>query len=312
MRSTVVAFRHPSHSGHGSNTDLAARVTRPNLGHAMLPLMVALYRRSYEPTRRSRGAAPVPLDWKVITALDRGAVKLVGNLEVTGSFPDELRGRPVLVAANHIGVFDPMVLIAAAAKIDVDLRFMLAAGLLDAPVVGLFLRRAGHVRVDRGKSNVIEAFGRAIAELRDAKMPLLVYPEGRITHDPGMWPERGKTGLARMALTGNVPVVTISQWGAHEAVYWGSETVTGLADFKPLAVSFFKAVRNRPTFRVHFGERVDLSDLSADQPGDAMRAHKRIMQTITDRLVPLRPDEPDLPRFHDPTRPTDTRSPWRP
>jgi 1-acyl-sn-glycerol-3-phosphate acyltransferase len=312
MRSTVVAFRHPSHSGHGSNTGLPARVARPYLGHAMLPLMVALSRRSTEPTRRSRGAAPVPLDWKVITILDRGAVKLVGNLEVSGSFPADLRGRPVLVAANHIGVFDPMVLIAAAAKIDVDLRFMLAAGLLDAPVVGYFLRRAGHLRVDRGKRNVTEAFGRAIAELRSARLPLLVYPEGRITHDPGMWPERGKTGLARMALAGNVPVVTISQWGAHEAMYWGTETVTGPADFKPLVVSFAKALRARPTFKVHFGERVDLSDLSADRPGDAMRAHQRIMQAITDRLVPLRPDEPDVARFHDPTRPTDTRSPWRP
>ena len=143
-------------------------------------------------------------------------------------------------------------------------------------------------------------------------MPLLVYPEGRITHDLGMWPERGKTGLARMALVGDVPVVTISQWGAHEAVYWGTETVTGLADFKPLLTSFGRALVSRPTFRVHIGPRVDLSDLSEDRPGDAMRAHKRIMQAITDRLVPLRPNEPDAPRFHDPTRPTDTRSPWRP
>jgi 1-acyl-sn-glycerol-3-phosphate acyltransferase len=278
----------------------------------MLPTMVALSRRPNEPTRRSGSFAPVPLDWRVITALDRGAVKLVGNLEVTGSFPDELRGRPVLVAANHIGVFDPMVLIAASARIGLDLRFMLAAGLIDAPVVGLFLRRAGHLRVDRGKRNVAEAFGRAIDELRSTRFPLLIYPEGRISHDPGLWPERGKTGLARMALAGNVPVITISQWGAHEAVYWGTETVTGPADFKPLVTSFFKAVRRRPTFKVHFGEQVDLADLSADRPGDAMRAHKRIMQAVTDRLVPLRANEPDVPRFYDPTRPTDTRSPWRP
>ncbi len=36
------------------------------------------------------------------------------------------------------------------------------------------------------------------------------------------------------------------------------------------------------------------------------------MRAITAGLVPLRPDEPDVPRFHDPTRPTDSRSPWRP
>jgi 1-acyl-sn-glycerol-3-phosphate acyltransferase len=274
--------------------------------------MVALFRRPNEPTRRGRAATPFPPDWRTIVALDRGFVRLVGKLEVTGEFPAELRNRPVLVAANHIGVFDPMVLVAASAKIGITLRFMLTAGLMDATLVGLFLRRAGHVRVDRGKTNVKDAFGRAIDELRSTNGPLLIYPEGRISHDPGLWPERGKTGLARMALLGQVPVVTISQWGAHEAVYWGTETVTGPKDWLPLVTSFGKALRERPTFKVHFGGPVDLSDLSADKPGDAMRAHKRIMQAITDRLVPLRADEPDRPRFHDPTRPTDTVSPWRP
>jgi 1-acyl-sn-glycerol-3-phosphate acyltransferase len=274
--------------------------------------MVALSRRPHEPTRRSRPVTTVPFDWRVIRTLDRGFVRMVGRMEITGSFPEELRGRPVLVAANHIGVFDPIVLVAACAEMKVDLRFMLAAGLADAPVIGFFLRRAGHVRVERGKSTVLEAFGQAVDQLRDARVPLLVYPEGRISHDPGLWPERGKTGLARMALNGDIPVVTISQWGAHEAVYWGSEAVHGWSDVKPLLTSFSRALVRRPRFQVHFGPQVDLSDLAADRPGDAMRAHKRIMQAITAGLVPLRRDEPDVPRFRDPTRPTDTVSPWRP
>lgn len=247
-----------------------------------------------------------------MTAVDRGFVRLVGKLEVTGSFPDELRGRPVLVAANHIGMFDPFVLTAAFTKIGMPPKFLLTGGLMDAPVVGWALRTSGHVRVDRGKANVIDAFGRAVEALRAARGPVLVYPEGRVSHDPGLWPERGKTGVARMALSGNVPVLALSQWGAHEAVYWGTETVSGWSDFKPLLTSFLRATRNRPTFRVHIGEIVDLSGLSAQRPGDAMRAHQRIMRAITDGLVPLRQDEPDLPHFHDPTRPTDTRSPWRP
>jgi hypothetical protein len=80
---------------------------------------------------------------------------------------------------------------------------------------------------------------------------------------------------------------------------------------KPVVTSFLRALRQRPTFKVHFGDPVDLSDLTAGKPGDAVRAHKRIMQTITDNLATLRPDEPDVPKFRDPTRPTDTRSPWR-
>jgi hypothetical protein len=73
-----------------------------------------------------------------------------------------------------------------------------------------------------------------------------------------------------------------------------------------------RAIRRRPTFKVHFGERVDLSGLNAAKPGDAMRAHKRIMQAITKHLVPLRTDQPNEPAFHDPTRPLDSVSPWKP
>ncbi|OLR94158.1 lysophospholipid acyltransferase family protein [Actinokineospora bangkokensis] len=274
--------------------------------------MVALRGDVDEPTRRRRAISDTPVVWRALNVVDRLLVRGVGRLEVTGEFPAHLVGKPVLVAANHIGMFDPMVLMAAAKTQGFLPRFMLTAGLLDAPVVGWLLRRSGHLRVDRGKATVLDAFTVAVDTLKTAKVPLLVYPEGRVTLDPGMWPEKGKTGVARMALGGRVPVVTISQWGAHEAVYWGTESVGGWQDVKPLVTSFLRAVRRRPVFKVHFGGEVDLSDLSATKPGDAMRAHKRIMQAITDGLVPLRPDEPDLPAFHDPTRPTTATSPWKP
>jgi 1-acyl-sn-glycerol-3-phosphate acyltransferase len=276
----------------------------------MLRFMVALFRSSAEPTRRSDAPSPI---WQAMTLVDSGFVRLAGSLEVTGTIPRELRNRPALIAANHIGMFDPFVLTAALREQGINPRFLLTAGLLDAPVVGWGLRQGGSIRVDRGKTNVTEAFDRVTTALKSASGPVLVYPEGRVSREPGLWPERGKTGLARIALATNVPVMTISQWGAHEAVYWGTEQVTGWRDLMPGLTSWLRAaVRDRPVFKVHFGPVIDLSDLSAGKPGDAVRAHKRIMQAITDRLVPLRPDEPDTPRFHDPTRPTDSTSPWRP
>jgi 1-acyl-sn-glycerol-3-phosphate acyltransferase len=278
----------------------------------MLPPMVALFRRTTEPTRRSTEPERISPVWRALTLIDRGFVRLVGRIEITGTFPPDMRGRPGLIAANHIGMFDPFVLTAVLRKSGVNPRFMLTGGLLDAPVVGWGLKQGGSIRVDRGKSNVIEAFDRASTALRSASGPVLVYPEGRVGREPGLWPERGKTGVARMALAANVPVMTISQWGAHEAVYWGTERVDSWRDLMPGLTSWLRAIRDRPVFRVHFGPVVDLSDLSPGRPGDAMRAHKRIMQSITDGLVPLRADELDVPRFHDPTRPTDSHSPWRP
>lgn len=273
----------------------------------MLCGMFALHHDENQQARRRP-----PAVWRTLSRIDSGLVSLVGRLRVTGSIPAGLRGRPFLLAANHIGVFDPMVLIAACRRIGCAPRFMLAGGILDAPVIGPALRASGHLRIDRGKASAVEQFAQAVEEMRNTTSPILVYPEGRISHDPGLWPERGKTGAARLALAAKVPVVPISQWGAHEAVYWGTERVEGPADLVPLVRSGFTAPLRRPTFRVHFGAPLDLSDLDAEQPGAAVQAHARIMRAITKGLIPLRADEPDVPRFHDPTRPTDKLSPWRP
>lgn len=264
------------------------------------------------PTRRTLPRVSTPLFWRVLMALDRGFVALTGKLEVSGDVPPELLGKPLLLASNHIGNLDPFVLIAACRKIGINPRFMLAGGLLDAPIMGPALKACGHLRVDRRSANVGEAMHRAVEALQKGGDPIAVYPEGKITLDPGMWPERGKTGVARMALGGGIPVIPISQWGAHEAVYWGNLHVSGWKDFLPYLTSWLSAIRRRPTFKVHFGKPVELSDLNAETMGDARRAHERIMLAITEGLVPLRLDEPDLPKFHDPTRPTTGASPWRP
>lgn len=263
--------------------------------------------------RRSQAYHDTPQVWRNMLATATGVVRTMGNLSVSGEFPEDLIGKPALLTANHIGVFDAVVLMAACRRIDIAPLFMLAGGLLDAPVLGPALRASGHLRVDRhDKSTALEQFADAVQELKQTNVPLIVYPEGRISRDPGLWPERGKSGAARLALAADVPVIPVSQWGAHEAVYWGTETVSGLSDIVPLLRSGLTSPARRPRFRVHFGEPVDLSDLDATTPGAGMKAHRRIMQAITDGLVPLRRDELDKPRFHDPTRPIDSVSPWKP
>lgn len=266
--------------------------------------------RARSRARWTRTPQDTPLVWRSVLSTDAAIVRFVGNLQVSGTVPD---ARPLLLAVNHIGVFDPLVVIAACRRLRVAPRFMLAGGLLDAPVVGRLLRASGHLRVDRHDSgSALAQFAAATATLRTSQAPLVVYPEGRISRDRGLWPERGKTGVARMALAARAEVVPVSQWGAHEAVYWGSETVRGPRDVLPLARSGLSAPLRRPTLQVHFGEPVRLDDIDTTRAGAAMHAHRRIMQAITDGLLPLRADEPDVPQFTDPTRPTDGTSPWRP
>ncbi len=281
----------------------------------MLTSMVALPSAG-EPTERvDRGKLyrQAPLLWRTIMRMDRAVIGATGRLKVTGDVPGDLRRRPLLLAANHIGNLDPLVLIAACERRKIAPRFLATGGLFDAPALGWVLRRSKHVRADRGKSNQTDALGRVVRALHSDHRPVLVYPEGRISLEPDLWPERGKSGLARMALAADVPVVPISQWGAHEAMCYGMPVVTSARDLWTLLASWLRAIPRRPALKVHFGAPVDLSDLSPDRPGDAIRAHQRIMRAITEGLAPLRADEPDEPHHHDPTRPTnDKRSPWRP
>ena len=125
---------------------------------------------------------------------------------------------------------------------------------------------------------------------------VVAYPEGRVGLTADGWPERGRTGMARMALGLGVPVIPVSQWGAHEVLQYGN-------DWGKLR-TLVRAVVRRPALRVHVGPPVRLDDLQMGRVGDANRARYRIAAAITRGLVPLRAAEPDRPAFVDPTRPT--------
>lgn len=231
-----------------------------------------------------------PRLWRGAQVAARVLMAVLARLRVTGEVP---RG-PLVLAANHISPFDPVALTAACRTRRVAPRFLATAGLFEAPIVGAVMRSWGHIPVHRGTAAVTRALadaGRALA----VGSVVLVYPEGGIGLDPGMWPERGRTGTARLALSASVPVVPVAQWGAHEVVPYSAPR--GLWRALP------RTVWRRPVVRVHFGDPVDLSDLDGDRPGSAQRATDRIMAAITRELVRLRPAEPDRPRHHDPTRP---------
>jgi 1-acyl-sn-glycerol-3-phosphate acyltransferase len=229
-----------------------------------------------------------PRLWRFLLWAARAAVVLLCRLRVTGSVPQR---RPLILAVNHIGALDPLVMMAACQVRRVPPRIMATGGLFRAPIVGTVLRHCGQIRVDRRRAEVTEALPAARAALAEGSV-LLAYPEGRITLDPGAWPERGRTGLARLAQSGDIPVVPVAQWGAHLLGPWG--TPHGLAG------RLLWAMLHRPVVRVHFGPPVDLGGATVPQ------ATERIMVALAEQLRPLRPDEPRLPAWIDPHRPLST------
>jgi 1-acyl-sn-glycerol-3-phosphate acyltransferase len=224
-------------------------------------------------------------------------IPLVCRLRVTGDVPDSMREGPLILAGNHIGTFDPICFTAVSRIRAISPRMMATGGLFRAPIVGRLMAAAGHIPVDRGHHTVMNAVPAAVAALRAGSV-VFIYPEGRIGLDPAMWPERAKTGLARLALATGVPVVPVATWGSHEVIaYHGRGAMVRM---------LISSIWRRPTVRVHFGKPVDLSDLREGAFGHAQKASERIMDAIADELAPLRADEPQLPRFRDPSRPVST------
>jgi 1-acyl-sn-glycerol-3-phosphate acyltransferase len=238
----------------------------------------------------------VPRLWRVLLVLARAVVFGLARFRVSGEVPVGLRHGPLILAANHVSPFDPVVMAAACRAVGVAPRFMATGGVFRAPVIGWVMRHCGHIRVDRRTARVAQALPDAAAALAAGSVVLL-YPEGRIGLDPWMWPERGKTGAARMAFLSGATVVPVAQWGAHEVLPYTSP--------KGLVGSVLRAVWRRPVVRVRFGAPVDLAGLDGSVPGHAVEATERIIEAITVTLAPLRVDEPQSPRFVDLTRKVD-------
>ena len=232
--------------------------------------------------------------WRSATRHGRPILSIFGDLEVSGSIDQELLRGPLLLAPNHIGNFDTLVIAVAMARVGVEPRFLITGGIMTAPVVGKLLERSGNLRVERGKVDAARSMQLVNVALRRGAH-LCIYQEGRVSLDPGLWPERGKTGLARIALQHDVPVIPIAQWGAH--------AVTKYDDSKEMLTSTVTSIWRRPKLKVRFGEPVDLSGLSIDRRGDAVKARNRIAAAQTRLLTQLRPEELETPAFEDRTRP---------
>ena len=243
---------------------------------------------------RKSAAEPMWWFWRSAARHCRHLMAVFGKFEVTGRIDPELLRGPLLIAPNHIGNFDTLLIAVAMARVGLEPRFLVTGGLMTAPVIGKLLERSGNLRVERGKADAARSMELVDIALRHGAH-LCIYQEGRVSLDPGLWPERGKTGLARIALDHNVPVIPVAQWGAH--------AVTKYEDGKQMLSSTVSSIWRRPTLKVHFGEPVDLSDLQANRRGDAIRARNRIAAAQTRLLAPLRPGEIDAPAFDDRTRP---------
>ena len=189
-----------------------------------------------------------------------------------------------VIALNHLSHVDPL----TAALFVYDHgripRYLAKSGLFSNKALGFFLRSAGQIPVYRETAGAVGAYDAAVAAVRRGEC-VIIYPEATITRDPDMWPMKGKSGAARIALETGCPVIPVGQWGAQEILPPYTK--------KPLLLP-----RKKITMRV--GPPVDLSDLAAVEPRTPAvvnEATERIMAAITRQVELIRGEQAPAERY---------------
>ncbi len=147
---------------------------------------------------------------------------------------------PAIVAANHLSVLDGIVLGLASVERGRIVRFLAAAEWFERPSIAWALRLYRQIPVRRGEGDS-GALDAAIATLRAGALAG-IFPEGRVTRGPGL--ERGRTGVARIALAVGAPVVPVGIWGTQAR--WPRSGLTFRRPLRPrVTLSFGHAIEPR-------------------------------------------------------------------
>lgn len=188
-----------------------------------------------------------------------------------------------VLAVNHVSHLDPFTCAHFVYSWGRIVRFLAKASLFELPFLGKVVRSAGQIPVYRMTTDASQSFTAAVAAVEEGEC-VVVYPEGTLTRQPDLWPMRGKTGVARIALSAGVPVIPVAQWGAHRV----------LAPYttRPRLLP-------RKTIMMAAGRPVDLDDLRAQPqtPVVLREATDRIMDEITRLLEEVRGERAPVERF---------------
>jgi 1-acyl-sn-glycerol-3-phosphate acyltransferase len=184
----------------------------------------------------------------------------------------------VILAPNHMSHFDPLVVAHFAYGANRWPRFLAKASLWDVPVVGFFLRKTLQIPVERGSVEAVKSLDTLVQALREGGA-VIIYPEGTTTKQPDLWPMRGKTGAARLALLTGAPVVPIAHWGAQQIF----DVRTGKLSLRPRR--FVSVVAGKP---------IDVSRWEGAAPSRAVLDDMTdtIMTAVRDQLAGIRDAEP--------------------
>ncbi len=189
----------------------------------------------------------------------------------------------IIVISNHASYADGILLALTCRRMGRSLRMLATGGVFRAPVLGSLVRRVGFIPVERGTSAASDSLDAAAAAL-EAGEAVGIFPEGRTTRDPNLWPERAKTGAVRLALRTGAPIVPIAMVGTHRV----------LPKKRP-AVALVRNLILRPHVLVEVGDPIDVTALAAGKSDDhetVRRLADDVMSELVDLVATVRGERP--------------------
>lgn len=117
---------------------------------------------------------------------------------------------PAILAVNHSSYIDALVLISALPS---QICFIGKSSLFKAPILRTFLRKLGHIAIDKHDIlNSIQNLNNIRQELNSKKI-FLAFPEGTFTSTPGLRPF--KTGIFKLAAEMSIPIIPLALKGTR-------------------------------------------------------------------------------------------------
>ena len=184
------------------------------------------------------------------------------------------REGPVIVASNHRSYLDPVILGFVASRRGRKLRYLGKKEVFDAPVLGQAVKMLGQIRVDRDAPGV-GALRQAIEALK-AGQAIGIFPQGTIPRGDEFFEPvlKGKTGVARLALATDAPIVPVAMWG-NEKIWPRSSRLPNVMEL----------ITRRPV-HARVGEPMHLKG-DADDP----TVLRDLTQQVMDAISALLPDD---------------------
>ncbi len=124
---------------------------------------------------------------------------------------------PYIYISNHQSYFDIFVLLSG---LPVDFKFLMKQELMKIPLLGIAMRGAGYISIDRGDTrNAIRSMNSAVVKIRNGNS-VLIFPEGTRSKDGHVQPF--KKGGFHLAIKSGCDIVPIAIINSRNIVPKGS------------------------------------------------------------------------------------------